>query len=544
MMMVLVSLALATILASAYLASRDNSLVIGQNAAASAAARWAALSAMETTVAVLQTETDWRTTHTNGVLLDDFPLAGAAITITIRDLETDAPPTATSEFLEVTAKASVDIDSDGAADGIQATTFQAYVPTVAGDRVSIDLAEFAIFVEDNVTLNDTATVARWATAPLGPLGQRIVLGTQATSSSSIEVLDNAACIDTTAYYESGASSSLVVNATGPPILEVEQPFEIPFWPGPGPGVPDPGGPAPPDLQLGSGDSVTITSDKRFDDIIVEDAELTLQGDITVVSDDIFEIDDQSKVIIDGNVTIVAFRDFEVKDQSAIELLDGATLTVFIGDDIEIRNGYIGEQRPDDVRDPTGNAPYMDPLRIKIYSIDHTSVDTYLWIIRLNSVVKASIYGRPVELRINDDSAVYGRVAVRDVRFTGTSGLFYDHSIDEHQGYSNPDSLLINGSTGNLDSTFLGLTSLDPGAIQAMADATDTYIHANGTTSVPITAAPIDPPGPGDPTPRPVPVEYAITTFGMDMGQWERANADPAVPPAGGGGGGGGKQQVN
>jgi hypothetical protein len=536
-------LALATILASAYLASRDNSLVIGQNATASAAARWAALSAMETTVAVLETETDWRTAHTNGVLLENFPLAGAAITITVRDLETDAPPTATSEYLEVTAKASVDIDDDGSADGIQATTFQAYVPIVAGDRVSIDLAEFAIFVEDDITLNDTATVARWATAPLGPLGLRILLATQATASSSIAVLDNSVCIDTTAYYESGASSSLVVNATGPPILEVEQPFEIPFWPGPGPGVPDPGGPTPPDLQPSGGASVTINSDERFDDVIVEDAELLLQGDITVISDDLFEIDDQSKVTIDGNVTIVAFRDFEVKDQSAIELMDGATLTVFIGDDVEIRNGYIGEQRPNDVRDATGNAPYMDPLRIKFYSIDDTPVDTHLWIIRLNSVVKGSIYGRPVELRINDDSAVYGRVAVRDVRFTGTSGLFYDHSIDEHQGYSNPDSILINASTGNLDSTFLGLTGLDPVFVQALADVTATYIHANGTTIVPITAAPVDPPGPGDPTPRPVPVEYAITTFGMDMGQWERANAEPAVQE-GGGGGGGGKQQVN
>ena len=53
MMLVLISLALATILASAYLASRDNSLAIGRNATASAAARWAALSALE--IGVLST---------------------------------------------------------------------------------------------------------------------------------------------------------------------------------------------------------------------------------------------------------------------------------------------------------------------------------------------------------------------------------------------------------------------------------------------------------------------------------------------------------
>jgi hypothetical protein len=543
MMMVLVSLALATILASAYLASRDNSIVIGRNSTATAAARWASLSALETSVAVLQTETDWRTTHTNGVLIENYPLAGADITITARDLETGAPPTDASEYLELTAKASVDIDGDGRADGIQEATFEVYVPTVAGDRVSIDLAEFAIFVEDDIIMSDSATVARWAYSPLDPLGRRILLGTQATASSSVDVRDNAACIDTTVYYQQGASSSLVANATGPPIIEVEQPFEIPFWPGPGPGVPDPGGPTPPDLRPGAGDSVTINSDERFDDVVIEEAEVTLQGDITVVCDDLFEVDDLSMLYIDGNVTLVVFRDFEVKDGSAVELLDGATLTVFVGDDIEVRNGYIGEQRPNSDRDHTGNAPYMDPLRIKIYSIDHAPVDTYSWILKYNSVVKGSVYGRPVEFRINGDSAVYGRVAVRDIRITSNSGLFYDHSLDEQQGYANPDSILINGSTGDLDSTFLGLTGLDPAAVQALADVTNTFIHANGTTIVPVGAVSPEPPSPGEPTPRPVLVQYGITSFGMDMGQWERSNADPVVQ-AGGGGGGGGKQQVN
>ncbi|MHC4711396.1 MAG: hypothetical protein ACYTA3_13545, partial [Planctomycetota bacterium] len=117
---------------------------------------------------------------------------------------------------------------------------------------------------------------------------------------------------------------------------------------------------------------------------------------------------------------------------------------------------------------------------------------------------------------------------------------YDHALDEQQGYTNPDSLLIDGSTGDLDSAFLGLTWLDPASLQALADVTETVIHANGTSIAPTTGVPVDPPLPGDPTPRPVLVTYEFTTFGMDMGQWERSNADPAVQD----GGGGGQQQVN
>ncbi|MHC4429662.1 MAG: DUF7305 domain-containing protein [Planctomycetota bacterium] len=535
MMMVLVSLALATILASAYLASRDNSLAISRNSTAAAAARWSALSALETSVAILQTETDWRTNHTSGVVLENYPLGNALITITARDQETDAPPTDTSEYLELTATASVDIDGDGAADGIQVATFEAYVPILSGARAAIGLSEFAIFTDDEIVMSDSATVARWATAPLSAMGRRIALGTQATASNSIDLNDNAACIDTTVYHQRGASGDLVGNATGPPIDLVEQEFEIPFWPGPGPGVADPGGPTPPDLDPGPGDSITITSDDRFDDIIVEEAQLTLQGNITVVCDGIFEIDDQSKCYIDGHVTVVAFEDFEVKDESFIELRDGATLTVFVGDDVEIRNGYIGEERPNGDRDHTGNAPYMDPLRIRYYSIDHTPVDSRFWILNNNSVMKGSVYGHPVQLRIYGNSAVYGRVAARDLRITNTSGLFYDHSLDERQGYTNPESMLINQSNGEIEDPFLTLTQLDQAQLQMLADTTGAAIHVNGEITLPTGGVPPDPPNPDDPTPRPVQVMYGITTFGMDMSQWERDHANPAVVEGGKGG---------
>ena len=66
MLLVLVSLMLATIMATAYLASRDNSLPIGDNIEAATAARWAALSALDTTQALLETETDWRTADPQG----------------------------------------------------------------------------------------------------------------------------------------------------------------------------------------------------------------------------------------------------------------------------------------------------------------------------------------------------------------------------------------------------------------------------------------------------------------------------------------------
>ena len=86
--------------------------------------------------------------------------------------------------LQLSAKAAVDLDLDGRADGIQETTFEAYVPTVTGSRVAIDLAEFAIFAGDDLTMSDNATIARWPNAPLRQLGRRILPRPSSSSTTS------------------------------------------------------------------------------------------------------------------------------------------------------------------------------------------------------------------------------------------------------------------------------------------------------------------------------------------------------------------------
>ena len=75
-------------------------------------------------------------------------------------------------------------------------------------------------------------------------------------------------------------------------------------------MPDPDGSVTTDYRPGSGDTDTFITDQRFQDIVIEEAQVTLQGDITVISDDHFEIDDGSRVFIDGNVTLVSFEDFQ------------------------------------------------------------------------------------------------------------------------------------------------------------------------------------------------------------------------------------------
>jgi len=527
MMLVLVSVAVAMILASSYLVSRDNSLAISHNSVAATQARWAAMSGLETAVAILQTETDWRL-KSDGLLVDHYQVAGATLTITALDIETNQAPTADSEYFRIRATAEVDLDNDGTFDGRQSTVFLAYVPVITRPHVAVGLNEFAIFARDSFKMYGDSTVARWPTAPLGKLGRRINIATHAQGSGDILITDNAACVDCTVYHSNTASGTLVNDTNGPAVARESLSFDIPF-----PGVPDHGEPnsaGGSDTTI-NGTTVTASTSDRFDDIVVKNgAQWTLQGDITIVAEHNLKVTAGSTVVIDGNVTLVIFNDLFVTT-SAIEVTPGSTLTVYVGDDMELTDGYIGEVRSDDIRDNSGNEQYMDPLDIRFYTIE-TTPEIRLWKLRANSVVKGSFHGETLRLTINQDSAVYGRIAGKTLTISDNGALFYDPALDTRVGYTNRESGLFTITDGLATAFSLGF-SLDFGSLLALADMTGTVIQANGEIAVPtIPFTPPAPGGAGDPTPRPVPVEYTLVTFGPDMTRWEHPGSDES----GGGGG--------
>ena len=533
MMLVLFSVTIATILATAYLVSRDNSLAISRNSSAASRARWAALSGLETAVAILQTDTDWRANHTNGMLLDGYPLAGATVTATALDIETDQAPNPDSEYLRVLAMAEVDTNDDGTAEGRQSAVLLAYVPRVAEPHVAVDLAEFAIFVRDTMEMSSNSTVARWATAPLSKLGGRVNIGTHAQGSADIELNDNAVCVDCTVYHSIGASGTLVRNNGGPSISQIGLPFLIPFPASPDHGQADPSG-GMPNLTLNS-DTATKSSNDRYYTIVVEnDSRWTLQGDITIVVDNDLRIRTDSTVIIDGNVTLVVFEDLEM-NLGSIEVTPGSSLTFFNGDNATLTNAYIGELRSDNVRDNTGYEEYMDPLVIRVLTIEDTPHTVREWHLWGNSVMKASLYGETLKFVLHQNSALYGRMAGKRFALWGNGAFYYDPAHDERAGYTMPDSNLYEDD-GSLVAAYFGGFTLDPDSLQALADTTGMVIIANGGTVAPLGGPPPPPDPPlGDPTPRPVPVESILVTFGSDMSLWEY----PGSVEAGGGGGAGG-----
>ncbi len=511
MLLVLVAVFAATILAGGYLASRDTSGALSQNIASSAAARWAAVSALETAVAAMQTETDWRSAAADGTLFSNLALAGATVEVQVSDVITGGPPTAASNYLTLTATATVENIR-------QVARASAYAPTEPGITVDVDLGEFAVFARGTILLSDTAALARWATAPLTTLGRRINLATRATAASSVVIGPNATALDLTVYHDPSASGALVSNATGQPIAQVALPDAPALPEPPDPGVANPSG-SPPNYLLSS-DVGTIAADLRVRTIsLTNGSQLTLLGDITVVANRNIELSNQSKMRIDGNVKLVAFNDIELLSGSSIELAPGATLTVFVGDDLELTNSYLGDKRPDNTRDNSGNAPYMDPLRIQVFTIEDTGEAVLAWDLWGDAVVKGSFFGPSARFEARIDCALYGRLAATRVEVTGNGAIFYDHSLDGRRGFANPASPLY--VSGAIQDAILTLPSLDTAVLTTTANDLNLLLRSGGQLYGDTPPADPGPPAPGDPTPRIMAVEYDLVSFGVDMREWEK-----------------------
>jgi len=524
MMLVLISLAVATIITSAYVASRDNSALIGQNVVSSAGAREAAISGIELGVAILQTESDWRMSHVDGRLLEAYPLdGGGELDLDLIDTETDMPPTEETRVVEMIATARVN--------GVAETATARAEIFGGGDdsnSIDVDLSEFGVFAGDKLRMEDQTTINRWSSSPLAGLGNAINVGTQATTAGTIELLGDAAAIDTQVFTPPGASGSLITNTNGPSMGVTTMLDVIPM---PDPPSPDFSAPADwgslPKMTVMGGVSTVSGSSADYQSMqIMSGGKLTVSGDMDINTNGI-EIKWGGRLLIDGNVTIVSYNDVDVLDGGSIEVLPGASLTLFLDKRLTVSAAYIGDGPYNFMTDmdTSGNARWMEPDQITIYSMPTTS--NMNWHIHNGSVVKGRLYAKNLHhVELRHTSAFYGNIVANDVLMREQSAIFYDHTLDAGNGYTAPNSRIYD-DFDRIVAELLALASLNTFDVQSVADAmsvvvtngSDSYEGTGASAAVEETERP-----PTEPTPRPLLVEYEITSVGGDSSAWEDASS--------------------
>lgn len=194
--MALFALSVATTVGTAFIKSRDRSVMVGRSMSDAASARLAAAEGLAISREVLAgifREPDatraaqWRAQLSDGVLLTEYHINGAVLSVTVADLTTGAAPT------------------------ISTTEFQANITVTVGDTSyqmsaqmslqSLIKGQYAIFANKLFRMEGNNFVGRWERAPASPQKHPINLGTQALRSWFSE---EGAYFGTDAYFEDQA----------------------------------------------------------------------------------------------------------------------------------------------------------------------------------------------------------------------------------------------------------------------------------------------------------------------------------------------------
>jgi len=174
LLMALFALGVAATTGTAFIKSRDHSVMVGRSMGEAARARLAAAEGLAISREVLSNifqqsdatlATQWRTQLDDGVLLTNYQINGATLNVTVADLNTGAPPT------------------------ISTTEFQANITVTVGEtsyQMSAQLSlqslvkgQYAIFANKLFRMEGHNFVGRWEKAPKSALKYPINLGTQA-----------------------------------------------------------------------------------------------------------------------------------------------------------------------------------------------------------------------------------------------------------------------------------------------------------------------------------------------------------------------------
>jgi hypothetical protein len=487
LMLVMIAVLVTGSMAVAYFGSRDNSIAISSNVEASARARAVAESGLDLAVAILETDSDWRTQHTDGVLLDAFSFGGGEITVTIYDSETDLPPT------ESTNKVSISILSSIGA--ISQTTEATAIIIPYEEEFDLDYSEYAIFAKSEISIQGAASVQQWTASPLASLQNPLQIGTLATNPMSIQIDSQRQHSNLLLHTPSNSSAMISSTISSSFKLSNVLPFLNP--------------PLPPTLnkELGFLDKHNSSRRDKHNSSRRDKHDSSRRiDDFLDIQDGSYEIDElhlfgKKTLYIHGDVTLTIHDELILKNASII-LADDATLTLHINGDVRIDSSYIGNENQ-------SINSWSDPSRVQLYGHDDSD-----WEIGGASTIKGEMYAPECDIEFRGIATLCGRVAADEVSLLGASRLLYDQTLD-HGGFGDVASSLYS-EDGTLLPSIEQLTRLDPILIDALYESANvsennTFQSWQNWWSTP--------------TERPNEVVYTLLVYGMDAHRWESLAKD-------------------
>lgn len=435
MLLVLVALGTATVMGSAYVASRDAAPAIAANAEVSSNAKWAAQSGANLAMAILQTSVAPSDDLTDGAIVAKaaFRLGETDAFVTNTSGEQVA---ATDRFYLVSA-----IGGAGQIGSIQQKRVIRRPTNRLTEAIDPTLPEFAAFAVDRLRVESGAFIAPWPDSVRGPSlytanvgvafappGQLSVSGASTLANARLVVSDNATAslrdAASAAPFAGGVVSDLVfpsasvrvpsaLTSIAPGILGVSSVTSIlPATVLPGPTA---------NVSASSGGVVTFNG--------------ALGRNYSVHN----LTANNGTIRISGDVRILVRNDFELYDRSALELIGAdSRVEIYVYDDVTIANSVVGFTKSlgnNTSRTYQSVSGVVDSSRVKIFVIDTHGGGEADQVVSLSSraLVAGAIHAPGAFVDIASNSAVIGRAAARDLRMRDNASILYDHALNRGGG---------------------------------------------------------------------------------------------------------------
>ncbi|MCH2132977.1 MAG: hypothetical protein MK116_04420 [Phycisphaerales bacterium] len=502
LLLVLVAMGTATTLTLGWLVSQDNAMPVSRNVIRTSQARSVASSGMELAVAIMQTETAWRTNHDNGLLLSNHPIDIGFIDVHLVDVATELPPVEGADTIHVTVTARVD-------DYVQQIEAIASVVNMETPGEN-DMSGFSVWATGGLRMQGQSSIRRWDDAPMSSLGRRLFIGTTASSPRSIDIGPNAALVDATIVHGLQVSQGLVRNDSDLHLRRRTASSTI--------------GPAPsgrlPSLT-GQRSASSTHFNPRYDDWSSHPQDLRLGSGMTVelppgavLGLDSLELTSGTTVVVSGETTISVHGDVRLDDASIV-LAPGASLNLACGGAMHLTGAYIGDQGGHQF-DKRHTPAWSDASRITIES--SASVETP-WRISGETLLKAVIEAPDAELIVRDDAIIAGRVAVDELRLRHRAEILYDHSLDTGTSATRLLEQIAETGQNRISRRLNQRLRRIAERIGQLSDRLKGNTVANAPSSSRYQIAP-DAAWSSSPSLREVPVELRLLMHGGDTQQWE------------------------
>lgn len=469
----------------AFVAGRDHAVLAGRSAVSVNEARVLAESALTLSKEILKSsDTQWRTKHSNGNLLNNYPLDGGTVRVDLVDINKRA---ANPNGVIVPDAATTEVEIS-----VTSTKGLSQFRSVAQMSLpSANKGQYAIYAKKLMVFDGSNFVGRWKNAPASADKLRVNLGTQAETSwwgfNGVFIGANATfepdytpphpedpCLDkaTWIYYPYTASSFTVSGAGANKICAKKL--------DPGESINMIAAPNPPAFVVGNtqwggitvnGTTVTYATPFRLRQNTFlgfpwgPPADFTLiNGAVVTLKSGIYKIDntlriDNSRLIIDGDVIFIADAPFftiyslDLKN-AKVEVKDNSTFHIYSSYGVRIDGSWIGKaytcpSEPDANKkdgDPhrkvwfgqwtstacSSAAPteplYMEPWRFRIYPVPGFLSNLFIWDIKNSSII-GSLFLPTNPIQLRGTSQIYGRVAANHVIMQDTAKVLYDHALD-------------------------------------------------------------------------------------------------------------------